>query len=50
MVMCGTIMGHYTGGPLCVQPADGSLINAGVWAKEQEHDTHHLQGLMSVAE
>lgn len=35
---------------LSVQPTDGSLINAGVWAKELELDTRHHRGLMSVAE
>lgn len=42
--MCGAGMGQRTVGPLCVQPADGSLINAGVWAKEPELDTRHHQG------
>lgn len=35
---------------LNAQPADGSLINAGVWAKELELVTRHHWGLMSVAE
>lgn len=37
--MCRVAMEQHTGGLLCVQPADGSLVNAGVWAKEL--DTRH---------
>lgn len=42
--MCRAELGGYTVGPLCVEPADGSLINAdALRAKEAEHDTRHRQ-------
>lgn len=48
--MCKAELGGCTVGPLCVQPADGSLINAEVLrAKEAQLDTRHRRGPGSVA-
>lgn len=48
--MCRAERGGCTVGPLCVQPADGSLINArALRAKEAELDTRHRRGPKCVS-